>query len=114
MPDCELITKCSFFMKYSKTHGAVCDGIIAEYCRGSRQTVCKRKHHLLTQGTSPPENMLPGGSLIRLDAGIFCQDPDGSEDGKGTTSSSAGEVRTTRYEQLAANERGESIEVRKL
>ncbi len=76
MPDCELISTCAFFERFSKTHVAVCDGIIAEYCRGTKQGECRRKQHLLKHGAKPPENMLPGGSIVRLDAEIFCQSSD--------------------------------------
>jgi hypothetical protein len=71
MGECEMLTACSFFNRYGNTHEATCQGLIAEYCRGSRQTLCKRKEFLLKHGTPPPENMLPGGSIIRLDSQVF-------------------------------------------
>ena len=76
MADCELLAECAFFKKYAKTHVAVCQGLIAEYCRWSKLSECKRKQHQLRYEAPPPENMLPGGSIIRLDAQIFCQDSD--------------------------------------
>jgi hypothetical protein len=71
MTECDLLPKCAFFKKYVKTHVAACQGVIAEYCRGSRQSECKRKEYLLKHGAQPPENMLPGGSIIKLDAQVF-------------------------------------------
>jgi hypothetical protein len=76
MAECELLSECAFFKKYAKIHVAACHGLIAEYCRGSKQSECKRKQYKLKYGNPPPENMLPGGSIIRLDAQIFCQDFD--------------------------------------
>ena len=76
MADCELLAECAFFKKYAKTHVAMCNGMIAEYCRGSKLNECKRKQHQLKYEELPPENMLPGGSIIRLDAQIFSQDSD--------------------------------------
>jgi hypothetical protein len=76
MADCELLAECAFFKKYAKTLVVDCRWLIAEYCRGSKQSECKRKQHRLKHEEPPPENMLPGGSLIRLDAQIFCQDSD--------------------------------------
>ena len=73
---CELLAECAFFKKYAKTHVAACHVMIAEYCRGSKQNECKRKQHRLKYDGPPPENMLPGGSIIRLDAQIFFQDSD--------------------------------------
>jgi hypothetical protein len=76
MAECELLAECAFFKKYAKAHVAACRGMIAEYCRGGKQSECKRKQHLLKYKEPPSENMLPGGSIIRLDAQIFCQDSD--------------------------------------
>ncbi len=76
MTDCELLAECEFFNKYAKTHAAMCKVMIAEYCRGSKQSGCKRKQYQLKYEALPPGNMLPGGSIIRLDAQIFCQDSD--------------------------------------
>jgi hypothetical protein len=76
MADCELFAECAFFKKHAKTHVAASHWMIAEYCRGSKQSECKRKQHLVKYEEPPPENMLPGGSIIRLDAQIFCQDSD--------------------------------------
>lgn len=74
MPDCEQLSDCVFFKKHAQTHEAMCRAMIAEYCRGAKQSVCKRKQHRLKHREDPPDNMLPGGSIIRLDAPIFCQD----------------------------------------
>lgn len=76
MAECEMLADCAFFKKYSKTHVAACHGMIAEYCGGSKQAECKRKQHKLKHQEPPPENMLPGGSIIRMDAQIFCQESD--------------------------------------
>lgn len=38
MADCEMLNECSFFKKYSETHMAECQGMIAEYCRGNKQS----------------------------------------------------------------------------
>ena len=75
MTECELLPECAFFRKHSETHAAACRGMIAEYCRGNRQVECKRKAYLLKHGVQPPENMLPGGSIIKLDAPVVCGGP---------------------------------------
>lgn len=71
MTECELLSECEFFKKYLETNLAACKGVIAEYCRGNRQGECKRKAYLLKHGVQPPENMLPGGSIINLGAQVF-------------------------------------------
>jgi hypothetical protein len=76
MADCEMLNECAFFKKYAKAHMAACKGLIAEYCRGNRQDDCKRKHYLIKHKEKPPENMLPGGTILRLDAQVFSQKPD--------------------------------------
>lgn len=76
---CELLAECSFFKAYSQRHSELCNNMIAEYCRGARQNLCKRKQHLLKHSEHPSENMLPSGSIIRLDARIFCQDQFGPD-----------------------------------
>jgi hypothetical protein len=77
MAECELLAECAFFKKFAKTHVAACQGMIAEYCRGIRQSECKRKQHREKYQEPPSENMMPGGSIIRLDAQVFSQDSDG-------------------------------------
>jgi hypothetical protein len=71
MADCELLPACAFFRKHVAAHEATCQRVIASYCRGSRQTECKRKEYLLKHGTPPPENMFPGGAIVNLDANLF-------------------------------------------
>lgn len=77
-PVCELFAECGFFKAYSEMHSELCDSMIAEYCRGIKQDHCKRKQLLLRHAESPPDNMLPSGSIIRLDARIFCRDQSGA------------------------------------
>jgi hypothetical protein len=71
MADCEMLSECAFFKKYSATHSAACHEVIAIYCRGSKQSECKRKEYLLTHKEAPPLNMMPGGSILKLDAQVF-------------------------------------------
>lgn len=73
MADCELLNDCALFKKFEKSRVVTCRELIAEYCRGMRQNKCKRREYLLNHKTLPPENMLPGGSLIRMDAEVFFQ-----------------------------------------
>ena len=74
MGECEFLAGCGFFNEHAKRHPDLCRGLIDEYCRGDKQDLCKRKHHMLKYENDPPDNMLPGGSVIRLDAQIFCRD----------------------------------------
>lgn len=84
MPDCELLETCPFFKKYAKTHTDVCLLMIADYCRGDKQSQCKRKLHQMKHNEPPPENMLPGGSILRLDDRIFCRNSDMTDTGEKT------------------------------
>ncbi len=73
MADCELLAECAFFIKYGETHTAACEGVVALYCRGDLQSECKRKEHLLRRQEQPPVNMMPGGSILNLEAQVFSQ-----------------------------------------
>ena len=65
MPDCELLSKCGFFKKYEASRQAACVGLISQYCRGPRQADCKRKEYRKAHGQPPPDEMLPGGSMLK-------------------------------------------------
>jgi hypothetical protein len=71
MAECEMLAECAFFKKYSETHSAACHGVIVRYCRGGQQSECKRKEYLLRCEKPPPVNMMPGGSILKLDAQVF-------------------------------------------
>ncbi len=64
MADCEMLGKCGFFKKYAESYESACRGLIAQYCRGSKQSQCKRKEYRQKHGTPPPDNMLPAGHLF--------------------------------------------------
>jgi len=65
MADCELLDKCGFFRKYGASHAPACQGLAAQYCRGPKKDQCKRKEYRKKHGAPPPDNMLPGGAMIK-------------------------------------------------
>jgi hypothetical protein len=65
MADCEMLSKCGFFKKFSDSFEAACRGLINQYCRGPKQTQCKRKEYRAKNGTAPPDDMLPAGHMFK-------------------------------------------------
>jgi hypothetical protein len=65
MLECELLSKCGFFLNYTDSHQAACKGLISQYCKGTKQDQCKRKEYRLKNGSPPPDDMLPLGSLFK-------------------------------------------------
>jgi hypothetical protein len=64
MPDeCANLATCDFFKRYGDTNQAACAGFIYLYCRGSKQSLCKRKEYRALHDAPPPTDMLPDGTL---------------------------------------------------
>ena len=59
--ECELLQRCGFFEKYSKTKDVACRGLIKVYCRGEKMNQCKRKEYSKEHGQSPSIDMMPNG-----------------------------------------------------
>lgn len=66
MAECELLAKCGFFKKYCTSHDAACRGLITQYCKGSKMAECKRKEYRMKHGAPPPDEMLPGGAMMKV------------------------------------------------
>ncbi|WP_319507829.1 hypothetical protein [uncultured Methanolobus sp.] len=64
MVECELLSKCGFFKKYSSEKQAACKGFIALYCKGPNMNKCKRKAYRKENGAAPSDDMMPTGSMI--------------------------------------------------
>ena len=65
MAECELLQKCGFFKKFGMSHDVACKGLVSQYCRGSKQNQCKRKEYRKAHGSPPPDEMLPGGAMLK-------------------------------------------------
>lgn len=65
MAECELLAKCGFFNKFGKSHDAACRGLANMYCMGPKMDECKRKQYRQQHGSPPPDNMLPGGAMMK-------------------------------------------------
>ncbi|KIX13738.1 hypothetical protein [Dethiosulfatarculus sandiegensis] len=65
MSNCDLLDKCGFFQKHAKSHQAACQGLVTLYCKGPKQNECKRKEYRKKHGQPPPDDMLPGGAMLR-------------------------------------------------
>lgn len=65
MAECDMLSKCGFFKKYCNTHDAACRGLITMYCQGGKMNECKRKQYRATHGAPPPDEMLPGGAMMK-------------------------------------------------
>ena len=61
---CELLEKCSFFIKYRDTLNLACRGFIKTYCEGDKMDECKRKEYRLKHGQPPHEDMMPSGQMV--------------------------------------------------
>jgi hypothetical protein len=64
MEACEMIDKCGFLIRYRPTNELACRGFVNRYCKGEMKELCKRKAYKLTNGTPPPDNMLPTGIYL--------------------------------------------------
>jgi hypothetical protein len=62
MAECELLSICGFFKKYSESRNLVCRSFIRAYCRGKNMDKCHRKKYREEHGKPPPDEMLPSGA----------------------------------------------------
>jgi len=62
---CELLEKCGFFRKYESSKELACKGFINQYCKGPKQSECKRLEFRQKNGVPPVDDMMPSGQLIR-------------------------------------------------
>ncbi|HPJ89568.1 MAG TPA: hypothetical protein PK466_05410 [Thermotogota bacterium] len=62
--DCEFLSGCGFFKKYDTSKVIVCKGFIRKYCKGEKQSDCKRKVYKKQHGTPPPDDMMPNGLMV--------------------------------------------------
>ena len=62
--DCESLGKCGFFNKYQSTKSLACKGFIQQYCKGTKQNICKRKTYRMEHGQPPSDDMMPSGQII--------------------------------------------------
>lgn len=62
--ECESLTTCGFFKKHQETRDLACKGFILMYCKGNKMEQCKRREFKVTNGITPPDNMLPSGQMI--------------------------------------------------
>ncbi len=65
MRDCELLSRCGFFIKYCQTKDLACKGFMRMYCKGDKQEECKRKIFRKQHGKPPSDDMLPSGQMIK-------------------------------------------------
>ena len=64
MADCEMLPNCGFFHKYRDTLDLACRGFMNAYCRGERQSDCRRREHRARFGVAPSDDMLPSGQMM--------------------------------------------------
>lgn len=62
--ECILLEKCGFFKKYQTTKDLACKGFIELYCRGPKQSECKRMEFRKQNGVPPVDDMMPTGQII--------------------------------------------------
>ncbi len=62
--ECELLSKCGFFKKYSESKSLACRGFIQQYCKGSMMEKCCRKQYRKEHGTPPSDDMMPSGQMV--------------------------------------------------
>jgi hypothetical protein len=62
---CELLEKCGFFKKYESTKELACKGFINQYCKGPKQSECKRLEYRKKNGVPPSEDMMPSGHMMK-------------------------------------------------
>ena len=61
--ECELLSKCGFFKKFQSSKDLACKGFILQYCKGPKQSECKRMEYR-KHGVPPVDEMMPTGQII--------------------------------------------------
>lgn len=65
MSDCPGLPNCGFMKKYTGTKNLACQGFMALFCRGAKQSECMRKQYKAAHGGTPPsDDMMPNGMMI--------------------------------------------------
>jgi hypothetical protein len=64
MAECEMLSRCGFFLKYQDTLDLACRGFMSAYCRGSKMNECVRKAYRADRGCAPEDDMLPSGQMM--------------------------------------------------
>ncbi|HBF88699.1 MAG TPA: hypothetical protein DDX39_08665 [Bacteroidales bacterium] len=62
--ECNLLATCGFFKKYQSSKELVCKGFISMYCKGGKQSECKRMEYRKKNGVPPVDDMMPSGQFI--------------------------------------------------
>ena len=64
-PECELLEKCGFFIKFCDSKSLACRGFISQYCKGEKMAECKRMEYRKQNGKPPADDMMPNGMMIK-------------------------------------------------
>ena len=65
MSDCANLSGCGFVKKYGETKSLAVKGFVNLYCKGEKQTECKRKEYKQKTGQAPLDEMMPSGGMMK-------------------------------------------------
>ena len=66
MSECIMLPRCGFIRKYQETKDLACRGFVNAFCRGAKQTECKRMQYREQHGCAPDDDMLPTGQMMPM------------------------------------------------
>lgn len=65
MSECPSLVNCGFMKKYTGSKNLACQGFMALFCRGDKQSECRRKAWKVAHGgVAPSDDMMPNGATI--------------------------------------------------